>query len=204
MSSSSKLKLSAEELQLVTNTDWILTKQKIMEAAVQMMGELAETVKPNVKFYENSLPAEVISSSPKIAKGENYKLLPYVMLDYPRCFTKENVFAIRTMFWWGNFFSVTLHISGSYKTQFENRILNKLNVLQQYNFFIGINEDEWQHDFTADNYTAATSLNTAAIAALFNAKPFIKIAVKHNLQQWNTMPALLEQSFLEMLKIITT
>ena len=55
----------------------------------------------------------IVQSTPKIAKGENYLQLPYVLLDYPRCFDKENIFAIRTMFWWGNFFSITLHLSGS-------------------------------------------------------------------------------------------
>ncbi len=199
----SNLKLSAEELHLVSNTEWILTKQKIISAVIQIMSELAEAVTPQVKLHEKQIPAEVVSSSPKIAKGENYKLLPYVMLDYPRCFNKENVFAVRTMFWWGNFFSVTLHLSGSYKMQFENHILSSFNLLQQQHFFIGVNEDEWQHNFTADNYIPAAALSIASATALLSAKPFIKIAVKHPLQQWDSMPALLEQSFLNVLKIIS-
>ncbi len=200
---SSKLKLSAEELHFVSTTEWILTKQQIIAGVVQLMSELAETVKPYVYSHERELPAEVVSSSPKIAKGENYKLLPWVMLDYPRFFNKENVFAIRTMFWWGNAFSITLHVSGAYKKQFENHILNNINLLQK-NFFIGVNEDEWQHDFTTQNYTSVSNLSDAEIATIIGAKPFIKLALKHPLQDWNRIPQLLEQSFLELIKIITT
>ena len=52
-------------------------------------------------------------ASAKISKGENMGL-PWVMLDYPRLFGQEDVLAIRTMFWWGHCFSVTLHLKGRY------------------------------------------------------------------------------------------
>ena len=51
---------------------------------------------------------------PKISKGEKYKGLPWVMLDYPRIFGKEDIMAIGTRFWWGHYFSVTLHLKGGY------------------------------------------------------------------------------------------
>ena len=63
------------------------------------------------------MPEVIKTSTPKISKGENYKDLPYVMLDYPRCFQKEKTIAIRTFFWWGNFFSINLQLSGEYKEQ---------------------------------------------------------------------------------------
>ena len=65
-----------------------------------------------------------LNSSPKISKGENYKGLPWLVLDYPRYFNKEDIFAIRTLFWWGNFFSITLHISGKYKMRYEKKIID--------------------------------------------------------------------------------
>ena len=67
----------------------------------------------HIQVQSLRLPEAVIQSSPKITRGENYQLLPYVILDYPRCFQKEQVFAIRTMFWWGKGISITLHVSGN-------------------------------------------------------------------------------------------
>ncbi len=34
------------------------------------------------------------------------------MLDYPRAFGRDSIFACRTFFWWGRFFSLTLHLAG--------------------------------------------------------------------------------------------
>ena len=64
--------------------------------------------------------------SPKISKGENYRGLPYVMLDYPRLFGREEVLAIRTFFWWGHGFSVTLHLKGGYRERISAGIATTL------------------------------------------------------------------------------
>ena len=122
MTGSANVSLSAFEKQLVTDASWILTKNNIIQKLFVLFGELSETWQSNTVLQQ--LPSAINEIPPKISKGENYEGLPYVMLDYPRCFSKEDVFAIRTFFWWGNFFSITLHLKGKYKEQFEQVILN--------------------------------------------------------------------------------
>src|SRR5664279_575656 len=100
-----KIKLSEDELLLVQNAGIILTKNAIMQKAVSLFSLLAEGMKTESENAQ--LPVEVMVAMPKISKGEHYKGLPYVVLDYPRLFTQENIFAIRTLFWWGNYFSIT-------------------------------------------------------------------------------------------------
>ena len=98
------VRLSVEELRLVTDPAWILTKNSIIRKVVEMFGELSGEWRGLVTAV----------TEPKISKGEQHKGLPWVMLDYPRLFGKEDVLAIRTMFWWGHCFSVTLHLKGKY------------------------------------------------------------------------------------------
>jgi hypothetical protein len=202
MTEKSKLMLSAEELQLVTDTSFILTKHKIMDKANTLLGNLAEVFKAVILKNNNHLPAAVIASTPKIAKGENYLQLPYLMLDYPRCFDKENVFAIRTMFWWGNFFSCTLHLSGSYKTDFVQALQNNIGFMQSNNFYLCINNDKWQHHFETDNYLPANSLKKEEIKAIIAQHHFVKVAVKFKLHQWKDVPVLLEKSFTEVMELL--
>lgn len=198
MTGASKLTLSSEELQLVNDTHWILTKRNIIEKAAVMLGEHAAFSREYISAA--ALPAAVLHNSPKIARGENYLQLPWLMLDYPRLFDKENIFAIRTMFWWGNFFSVTLHLSGSYKKQYAPALL--LNIPLQQQLFVCTGEDEWQHHFEKDNYTSAGMLTEAAIDTMLNEKDFIKVACRIPLQQWNQMPGLLQQAFTTLLKLL--
>lgn len=200
MNEASKLTLSAEELQLVTDTGFILTKHNIIHKASLLLGNHAAFARQHITTL--NLPAEIKEQHPKIAKGENYLQLPWLMLDYPRLFNKENVFAVRTMFWWGNFFSCTLHISGKYKEQFVASVAANIHTLPQQSFFICVGEDAWQHHFEADNYAALNTITTTSINKIISEKKFIKLACRFSLQQWPQVPELLQQSFISLLNLL--
>jgi hypothetical protein len=116
MNDAIKLSLSADELELVCNKDWILTKKMVVDKVYLLLGGLSQQMQDYIESNQLLLPAVVTQSSPKISKGENYLGLPYVMLDYPRYFKSNDTLAIRTFFWWGNFFSISLHLSGAMKS----------------------------------------------------------------------------------------
>ncbi|MEO6540170.1 MAG: hypothetical protein ABIN74_04225 [Ferruginibacter sp.] len=202
MSNISKLMLSDEEQQLVNNTGWILTKRVIIDKVCQLLADVAESQKEIIEKEKSWLPRAIIRSTPKIAKGENYLQLPYVLMDHPRCFDTADTFAVRTMFWWGNFFSMTLHVSGIYKELFQEKILENMNTAQP-DIFICIHESQWHHHFEAHNYKRVNELSAKEREALILENQFVKLAVKFPLQQWNDIPALLDRSFkaiIEMLK----
>lgn len=193
--------LSDEELRLVNNTEWILTKRIIVEKAGSMLAALACEMNTIVRQVEN-LPEAVVSSSPKISKGENYRGLPYVVLDYPRCFAKENIFMIRTMFWWGNFFSITVQLGGEYKKLFETILVKNTKLLQQSGGYCCVSEDPWQHYFERDNYIEMSTQEEGTIQKLLVQKSFIKIAWKFPLAEWNNMPLALEHSFKKIVEFL--
>ena len=201
MNSFSKILLSTDELQLVTNTDWILTKRKIMDTVNEMLGQISEHQQLVIENESNWLPDAVMQSTPKIAKGENYLQLPYMLLDYPRCFNDCNIFAVRTMFWWGNFFSITLHLSGSYKTMFQQKIIENLSTVKQQ-VFVCINENQWQHHFEADNYADTKKTGKNELQEMMLEKQFIKLAIKFPLQSWDTIPSLIDKAFEELIKML--
>ncbi len=196
-----KLMLSDEEQQLVNNTHWILTKRVILDKVNQLLGELSGQQKEIIENEKNWLPQEVSMSSAKISRGENYLQLPYLLLDHPRCFEAENIFAVRTMFWWGNFFSVTLQLAGTYKALYQEKIYERL-LAEKPDVFICINESQWQHHFHRDNYTAVNQLSPADLQDIIYKKKFLKLAVKFPLQQWNAIPALLHGTFIELIDIL--
>jgi hypothetical protein len=179
-----KIRLSQEELELVQNAEWLLTKNRIIGKVYEMFGYLIDDVQ-EVLSGNSLLSTEIFAVSPKISKGENYLGLPYVMLDYPRCFGKTDVFAVRTMFWWGHFFSTTLHLKGKYKQQLASTIKKNQQLLSEHNFFISVHEDEWRHDFDAANYIAMQGYDPATLADNLEKKDFCKIAAKINLQNWD-------------------
>ncbi len=98
MESTAKIQLSAEEAELVNNTEWILTKHIITKKIFEMFGDLNEIIKKETESYYYLFPDNIKHQNGKITRGENYQLLPYLILDYPSFFQKETVFAVRTMF----------------------------------------------------------------------------------------------------------
>jgi hypothetical protein len=196
-----KIQLSPEESELVKNTDWILSKHIITKKVYDMFGEISEILKNEISDLNHLFPENIKYQNGKISKGENYRLLPYVMLDYPAFFWKDRIMAIRTMFWWGNFFSVTLHLSGIYKEQFGNNTSVLFPVLQKNNFFICINEDEWEHHFEADNYILASAITVTEFEAI-NGKNFIKISKKISLAEWQIANEFIINTFREIMQIL--
>ena len=199
-----KITLSSKELELVCNTDWILTKQVIIQKVYVLFGELAIPMQQLLLEQADILPGEIKLNGPKIAKGENYLGLPYVMMDYPRHFKKEDTMAIRTMFWWGNFFSINLQLSGSSKEFFMPALLQRFSYLQQNDYWICISNDQWHHHFEKDNYDPVSNYNIDDFRNVLNRKPFVKIARRIPLKQWNEVPAFLAQSFNEMIELLKT
>lgn len=193
------VELSKNELELVTNTEFILTKNRIIQKVYELFGALSEVYKSKLNAYANTLPVDIFSIAPKISKGENYRGLPYIMLDYPRIFSKNDVFAIRSFFWWGKLFSITLQLSGKYMELHKSSLLRNLPNLKEQDFFTGINESQWEHHFEESNYKSVKEID--AYDEILN-KPFIKIAKQHSLSEWNNATEFFEESFGEYLRLL--
>ena len=194
------VELSKNELELVTSSEFILTKIRIIEKVYNLFGALSEAYKDALNLHKTNLPHEIIASSPKIYKGENYLNLPYVLMDHPRVFSKKDVFAIRSFFWWGNYFSITLHLSGKYLQLFKGNIQQKLNNRILDDYFICVNDEPWQHHFEETNYKLLKEID---FAEMHLDKPFLKIAKQLPLQKWNDAEGFYRKNYNSLLKIIT-
>jgi hypothetical protein len=196
-----KIQLSPQEMELVSHTQWILTKHIIIKKVFEMFGEINEMFKKEAEPYYYLFPENIKHQNGKISRGENYQLLPYAILDYPSFFWKHRIFAIRTMFWWGNFFSITLHLSGEHKEKYISSSKHIFLFLQENNFLICINEDEWQHHFEADNYISASSIDLAQFQEI-NKKPFFKISKKLSLTEWDNANEFFLKTFREIMQLL--
>ena len=174
---SANLQLSPEEMRLVTEPGWILTKNSIIRKTVELFAALSEE-------YRQMLSSPV---SPKISKGENYQGLPYVMLDYPLLFGREDVLAIRTFFWWGHAFSVTLHLKGEHLQQYLPGLRRRWMQLAEAGFHVGVSDDEWRHD--PENYRPIVSADDIGVAS--GAAPFLKLSAACGLDRWDEAYAIL-------------
>ena len=96
--------LSTAELQFVQDTQFLLAKHRIADKLQALFGQAEASIQAVLNSAQNTgVPADALAISGKLSRGENYQQLPYMILDFPRKFKGNEVFAYRTMFWWGGF-----------------------------------------------------------------------------------------------------
>ncbi len=189
-----KIQLSAEEMQLVRNSEWILTKHRIIEKVYVLFGSLSSQMQSYMQEREHLLPAQVLQLPPKISKGEQYEALPYVVLDYPRLFSKEDVFAIRSFFWWGNYFSITLHLKGKFLQLWHKRIGAAAAVKQLGDFYFSFSGNEFSFNLSGKNYFFTNGKNHYP-GNKTEEQSFLKISYKISFEQWDIAEQKLMQAF---------
>jgi hypothetical protein len=197
-----KIRLSQTEMELVNDAALILTKNAILKKVNQLLGSLQAKQQQFLALHAAGLPVKVSGSSPKISKGENYQGLPYLILDYPRFFEHENIFAVRTMFWWGNFFSITIHLSGIYKKEAEEKLIASYNTIREKGYYYYMNEDQWEHHFEGDNYVLLSGMHEKDFERSVRERSFVKLVNKISLKQWDDAEDILQGYFEEIIKML--
>ena len=195
-----KIQFSQQEKDLVTDSRWILTKQEITKKIYELFGEIYKFQKERIQEIP-FLPSSLFAASGKIYKGENYLDLPYIILDHPAIFKKNDLFVVRNMFWWGNFISITLHLSGKHLLEFAKSKLQLLEYLQQKDFFICVNNKQWEHHFENDNYINAKLFSLSQFEKVME-KEFFKAAKKISITQVENAFDFLTKSFEEIIEMI--
>lgn len=170
------------------------------KSALELAAENLSPKSENLPSATAGLQLEACSlplnwDTPKISRGENYKGLPWVVLDCPRAFGREDVLAIRTLFWWGHYFSVTLHLKGKYKDMYLPVIREHIHVLAGASFHLSISDDEWRHELDSDNYQpVAEGMDTTTL----DERTFLKLSAKCELDRWEEADSVL----LELYRIL--
>jgi len=187
--------LSGEEMRLVTDPGFILTKNSVMAKVIELFSALSGEYRV---IWEGVAGDSWAATSPKISRGENYRGLPWVMLDYPRYFGKEKVFAIRTLFWWGHAFSVTLHLKGGYRDRFLPVVQGRWAELAAAGFHMGVSDDEWRHEHVPDNYKEVSGGMDLVRADV----DFLKLSSAVGLHRWEDAPAELLSMFKTLISVL--
>ncbi len=179
--------LTPAEQQVCFDASWIYRKNSVIEKVMELLGDLHQELEKHNNTLSFHFPAACLQRGAKISKGERYKELPYVILDYPRYFSQEEVFAFRTMFWWGRYFSCTLHLAGAVKEQYAAALVQGHAQLAAAGFQVYTQEDPWQHDFENGNYRAVDTFTVQEWRQLVLQQRFIKLAKPFALEIWENI-----------------
>lgn len=176
--------LTGEELKLAKDQSFILTKLEVIRKVSELFGQLERELKSNIAEFELEKTGANVSAG-KIFRGENYQQFPYVLLDYPRIFNTQTVFAFRSMFWWGNEFSFTLHLQGEAWQLYKENVLRNLKESADEEIYCCINDTPWKYHFNPDNYELLSALKSGSKIDQLAEKPFLKVSKRLSIDQFS-------------------
>lgn len=195
-----KIKPSSKELEILNDQSFLQLKASVSKKIISYLAEIEKELKIEISSCSFNFPANTLIQAGKISKGEKYRGLPYFVLDYPRLFTQKEVFALRTMIWWGNEFSCTLHIGGRQLQLLTEKHI--LNISRAKDLFFCIGNTPWEYHYEHSNYKKISDLTINEIKTHLAQNEFIKISRFINIQNWKMYKSFALESFARFLMLL--
>jgi len=193
------MSLSDKELSMIEDKDFLITKINIISEIENLLYNTKARLTDVTERKNYSFLSKPEFKKGRVFKGEYYRELPFVTLDFPSIFEKQNVFAYRTMFWWGNFFSATLHLQGKYLEQHRTKLLSNFDMLLHQDIYICVGETPWEYHYGKDNYVKSSEKHKEIIEN----SPFIKLSKRIPLEQIESIPQISSSFFLYLATLLS-
>jgi hypothetical protein len=103
------------------------------------------------------------------------------------------------MFWWGNFFSATLHLGGRYLDMSKDALAANIGRLNSSDHYICVNSTPWEYHYHPDNYQKLNELNIDQLRAALHSRPFLKLSQRWSLERYPELSVLVPATFQEIL-----
>lgn len=196
-------KLTTKEKNYIKEVDFLITRHQINKKVNSLLLSTEATLKQYISGSNLCFPAKTSYKAGKITKGEHYLQLPYYILDYPALLSKESIFAIRTMFWWGNYFIITFHLSGYALKRFRPFLIKNLPEIYPKQTYLYINDsDPWQHHIDVHNYRMVETLNPNELIQILGTTKHFKLCQTLSLDEWDYLPGFALKFFKLILGLI--
>ena len=195
---------TSKELKYFRNTDFLRTKRSIISGFISLFEALQIDIINYLEKEKFLFFNDLSTKSGKITKGENYKELPFVVLDCPRHFGKPNVLAYRSIFWWGHYLSNHFLLKGQYKDQYSERIREAWPLLKSEPVYLDMSDNPWNHDLESGDFVQISQLNKHTFNELLHNHDFLKLVWRMELDQWNKFHQFSLKNLATIAQIINT
>lgn len=192
------MSLSDDELNILNNTQFLQLKYQLTEKVIAYFSSIERALHQEVQQVDFKFPEGTFLKSGKISKGEQYRLLPYFILDYPRLFTQKEIFAYRTMLWWGHHLSCTLQLSGPVLERNKESLIK--NISLDKSAYFCVNDQPWDYHFESDNYLPVRELTIDEMNKHILQNGFVKISDYLPLKDWDQYKSFSLKTFARFLR----
>ncbi len=166
---------SSHEIELLNHVEIFLHKPRIMKKAEQYLNALGNEMIRDLTQSKISFPPGTKREKIQLTRGENHKGFPYLSLDIPQMFTKEEMFTYRTLFWWGHYLGFSLILKGKNLPRYIDNLLREKNNSQLESVYLATTPTPWEWSLTDDNFKKICTTSGDELQKIIKSIEYIKL-----------------------------
>jgi hypothetical protein len=170
-----EIRFGEEESSLIADKIFFEQKQKVSKKIRTAFSQIRDELRNSMTPERYMAPEDVDFTQGKLSGGEKHYDLPYIYLDFPRRFTKEYIFAYRSLFWWGHHFLFTLILAGDLLPNYQKRVLSGWDRLAARGDYIAVTDDPWEWRKDEEFFRLVQSADTESLEKTILELPFLKL-----------------------------
>ena len=178
---------SPEEFSLILDHRMFDIKAGILSKITDLFSAVERDIRHQLESTEFDFPENISIRTGKISRGENYLNCPYLVLDYPRLFSKEDIFSFRTIFWWGHYFSNAFILGGNSYNQHISYLSDHPEKLKNTDWLLCVHHTPWKLELEKSNYVPIKTLREREISHILHRYKFLKIAKIYSLDSYDQL-----------------
>jgi hypothetical protein len=181
------------EIEFMQNRDLFPWKRDVMSKIAHTLNEVKlEMIKQEIHKHP-IFPIDADRTTGKLSRGENTLGQPWMILDFPRLFNKEQVIACRTLFAWSYPIQQILHINGK---AFNNLNISDVDISKTDRIKVACHKEEWIYLGESTDWRPANSVNKSEIENSF------RLSMQSSLENIAILPQVTVSNFKEILSVL--
>jgi hypothetical protein len=173
--SSELIVFTPEEKAVLRNIEFFRLKTSITQKVLALLTDLHQQLKGEVQNLHFIAPPEFELKSSQFVKGEHYRGLPYIYLDYPKCFNKVHILTFRWMLWWGHYFIFALMTQGPPSEVHRENLIQFYNDFADKGFYLSTYKSPWEWIRDAEYVIPLRHENKSLIVQILRERSFLKL-----------------------------
>lgn len=179
--------LTSIEFEALADREFFPVKHAVCKKLEALLVRLREKIALTTANSSLNIPEAFRLGAGKISRGENYRMYPYRVLDYPSVFEGADIFTYRTLLLWGHPPGFHLILTGKYKALFEKKLLAAgKEALSAWTLSLAGSPWEWVAE--PDTGKLLADLEEREIASLVDKMPYLKLSLWIELERYAEVP----------------
>lgn len=187
-------RFTPEEMRMICETDFFPAKAKIILKFHEEFMKLRDQLRMECKKTPlTAAPAGTDFETGQLVKGEKFHCFPYVYLDFPKFFSRDEMFTFRSFFWWGHSLRFCWFLSGTRLDQYQKSLLACHATLSNEGIFLSTADTPWEWGLEKPHAVFLDQIGKGHLKEILKDRPFLKLGRSAPLKSLEAQDTILQE-----------